>query len=132
MQFRFDTSFSMGYWDKSALCDLFDNGCEELQEVGVHSGKIKMDVPLILGSVIFAGNLDAFIAGTYRLDISLLDPNEEILGCASITFDFYTPTTTTTTTTTTEAEPGNDAPMQKISVFFMLVCVLISFQFVSI
>ena len=120
------------HWDDGALCDLFDTGCTELQEVGVHSGKIKMDVPLILGSVIFAGNLDAFIAGTYKIDISLLDPEDEVLGCASITFDFYTPTTTTPPTTTTEAEPDNDSPMQKISLFFVVVCLLISFQFVSL
>ena len=52
---------------------MFDNGCEELQEVGTHAATVKMDVPLFLGSAIFAGSLDGFIAGAYKLDISFVD-----------------------------------------------------------
>merc|ERR1711892_973008 len=86
-------------WDEGALCKEFDDGCSELQEVGNHAGKVRMDVPLVLGSLIAAADLDAFIAGTYKLSISILNTDGEILGCAAVSVEFYTPTTTTTTIT---------------------------------
>merc|ERR1711892_553566 len=86
-------------WDEGALCKEFDDGCSELQEVGNHAGKVRMDVPLVLGSLIAAADLDAFIAGTYKLSISILNTDGEILGCAAVSVEFFTPTTTTTTIT---------------------------------
>jgi len=87
-------------WNNGALCDNFENGCSELQEVGVHEGKVNMKVPAILGSIIAAGNLDTFIAGSYRLTISIRNNESKELGCAAITLELYKPPTTTTTTTT--------------------------------
>merc|ERR1712123_396942 len=110
-------------WDEGALCKEFDDGCSELQEVGNHAGKVRMDVPLVLGSLIAAADLDAFIAGTYKLSISILNTDGEILGCAAVSVEFFTPTTITTTTTTTEGpEPGSDAVMQTSSFLFIISC----------
>merc|ERR1711892_417534 len=110
-------------WDEGALCKEFDNGCSELREVGNHAGKVRMDVPLALGSLIAAADLDAFIAGTYKLSISILNTDGEIIGCAAVSVEFFTPTTTTTTTTTTEGpEPGSDAVMQTSSFLFIISC----------
>ena len=111
-------------WNNGALCDLFANGCQELHENGTHAAKVTMKVPAFLGSAIFAGNLDGFIAGIYKLDISLLDSEDEVLGCASVTFELETPTTTTETTNTetTSEDGGNGGFKPIISIFAMFVC----------
>jgi len=88
-------------WNDGALCENFENGCSELQEVGVHEGKVTMKVPAILGSIIAGGNLDTFIAGSYRLTITIWNNESKELGCAAITLELYKPPTTTTITTTT-------------------------------
>eukprot|EP00092_Neocalanus_flemingeri_P033189 GFUD01036095.1.p1 GENE.GFUD01036095.1~~GFUD01036095.1.p1 ORF type:complete len:417 (+),score=85.84 GFUD01036095.1:183-1433(+) len=114
-------------WNNGALCDLFEKGCPELLEVGTHSAKVNMKVPLFLGSAIFAGNLDGFIAGSYKLEISLLDTEYEVIGCASVTFNIDAPTTTTTTASTTTGDGGEDnnggyKPMNSILFYFVCLC----------
>merc|ERR1719320_397779 len=118
-------------WNNGALCDLFENGCDELREVGVHEGKVTMKVPAILGSIIAVGNLDTFIAGSYRLTISILDNEDEELGCVAITLELYKPPTTTTTSTTTTKMPdaSDDAISYSSTLSFVLFFLYISTYF---
>merc|ERR1719320_1551494 len=118
-------------WNNGALCDLFDNGCDELREVGVHEGKVTMKVPAILGSIIAVGNLDTFIAGSYRLTISILNNENEELGCVAITLELYKPPTTTTTSTTTTKMPdvSDDAISYSSTLSFVLFFLYISTYF---
>jgi len=118
-------------WNNGALCDLFDNGCDELREVGVHEGKVTMKVPAILGSIIAVGNLDTFIAGSYRLTISILNNEYEELGCVAITLELYKPPTTTTTSTTTTKMPdvSDDAISYSSTLSFVLFFLYISTYF---
>jgi len=103
-------------------CDFLEDGCPELQEVGVHEGKFKMKVPYFIGNIIAIGNLDAFISGTYRIIVNVLDSEEEVLACTAITLELYKPPTTTTTTSATTT--NEDLPSSAVSKYSRLVFVV--------
>jgi len=118
---NFDLKEFFDFLLDGASCDFLEGGCPELQEVGVHEGKFKMKVPFFIGSIIAIGNLDTFISGTYRITVSVLDSEEEELGCTAITLELYKPPTTTTTTSATTT---NDAlPSSAVSKYNGLVFV---------
>ena len=108
------------------VCDFLQSECV----VGSNKGKVNMKVDLILGSLVMFGNLDDFIAGIYKLEVNILNP--DVVGCLTVEFEVTTPPTTIPEDeTTTEADVSNNALVKKpsYSVNFIVSLMLYCFKF---